>query len=72
MPNTIPQLTPKQQAAVMHAHTLAAIPSADDEALAVFTGHDDLATVYAAAYAEARHTIRGLLAVIDALAGGER
>jgi hypothetical protein len=60
-------LSPRQRAATEHARALAAIPSGDDEALAVFTGHDDLATVYPAAYAEARHTITQLLQVIGEL-----
>jgi hypothetical protein len=65
-------LTPAQRAAVKHARALAAIPSHDDEALAVFTGHEDLATVYAAAFAEAKHTIGQLLQVIDGLTGAFR
>jgi hypothetical protein len=63
-------LTPSQQAAIDHARALAVIPSGDDEALAVFTGHDDLATVYAAAFAEAKHTIGQLLQVIGELTRG--
>ena len=38
----------------------------------MFTGHDDLATVYAASFAEAKHTIGQLLQVIDGAAGGAR
>jgi hypothetical protein len=64
-------LTPAQLAAVEHARALRAIPAGDDEALAVFCGHvDDLATVYAAAYAEAKYTIGELLRVIDSLTAG--
>jgi hypothetical protein len=62
-------LTPKQFVAVNHARALAVIPSGDDEALAAFTGHDDLATVYPAAFAEAKHTILRLLQVVDELTG---
>lgn len=66
------ELTRSQRASIDHARALAAIPAGDDEALAVFTGHEHLATVYAVAFAEANHTVRGLLDVIDALTGGQR
>jgi hypothetical protein len=63
------ELSPAQAAAVAHARALIAIPTADDEALAVFCGHDDLGTVYAAAFAEAKATIGALLYVIGGLTG---
>lgn len=72
MPHRAPALNDRQRAAVEHARGLAAIPSHDDEALAVFTGHEDLATVYAAAFGEAKHTIGRLLQVIGELTGGAK
>lgn len=65
-------LTPKQLATVDRARALAAISSADDEALAGFTGHPDLTTIYPAAFADAKHTIHELLRVIDELTGAAR
>jgi hypothetical protein len=65
-------LTPTQQAAIGHARALAAIPSGDDEAIAARIGHADLTTVYAAAYGNAKATIRELLEIIDSLTGGAR
>ena len=38
----------------------------------MFTGHEDLATVYAAAFGEAKHTIGRLLQVIGELTGGAK
>ena len=62
-------LTPQQFATVVRARELAVISSADDEALAAHIGHGDLATVYPAAFAAAKHTILQLLQVIDELTG---
>jgi hypothetical protein len=64
--------THTQQANVERARALAAISSGDDEAIAAHIGHADLTTVYAAAYAEAKHTIDDLLRIIDDLTGGAR
>ncbi len=67
-----PAVTPSQRAAVEDARALAAIPSGDDEALAAHIGHPDLGTVYAAAFADAKHMIGELLQVIAELTGGAR
>ena len=72
MPDGDPALNDRQRGAVEDARALAAIPTGDDEALAVFTGHDDLTTVYPYALGHAKARIRDLVAIIDGLTGGAK
>ena len=63
-------LTTSQRLSIKHAQRLAAIPSGDATAIGAYIGHGDMDSIYAAAYGNAKATLRELLEIIDGLTGG--